>query len=112
MDGHFYQMASMRILWSFDGITIRIKPLQPHAALTAIVRVRNAVHRPSAIATDEKLPGFGKRGRSLQCPDALEAIPHERMNPLNGAHAIAEVEVSEAVGRDFIEMMRHINGST
>jgi hypothetical protein len=40
------------------------------------------------------------------------AIPHKRTNTLNGAQAIPEIEVSEAVGRDCIEMMGHSNAST
>jgi hypothetical protein len=41
----------------------------------------------------------------------LEAIPHERTNTLNGASAIAEVEVLEEIGLDCIETMQHTNGS-
>jgi hypothetical protein len=42
----------------------------------------------------------------------LAAILHERTTTLNGAHAITEVKVSEAVGWDCIEILRHSNGST
>jgi hypothetical protein len=36
-EARFYQMASMRIRRSFDGIVTRTKPLPPHAALIAVV---------------------------------------------------------------------------
>jgi hypothetical protein len=112
IDAHFDQLASMRIRWSFDGMATAMKPSPWRAELIVVMCTSNAIHRPSAIAIHKRFPRFGKRARSLQCPDTLEAIRHEKAKILNGAHEIAEIEVSEAVGRDSIEMVRHSNGST
>jgi hypothetical protein len=96
----------------FRGHWLKNEAASTAPGIDAVVRVNDAVHRSSAIATHERLQGFGKRSRSLQCPDLLEAILHERTSTLNGAHTIADIEVSEAVAGDCIEMMRHSNGST